>query len=146
MERNGQHISGVPNRNEFVNTQTYVNPGHFAFNEININQQYGWAIFTIAQRLENIRNDSAIVNKTMPVNSGYRNPIRNEAQPGSALNSRHIYGDAADIGRRDFNGDGNVDSLDWKRLRDVAKRLYPNVWIEDEVDTGTWVHMDWRNY
>ncbi|MFH0774027.1 MAG: fibronectin type III domain-containing protein [bacterium] len=133
----------TPNRPEFVNAQTYVNPGHFAFNEININQQYTWAIFTIAQHLENIRNVLITVpgSDLMPVNSGYRNPIRNASVPGPALNSWHIYGRAADIANQDWNNDGRVDIADQRKMETFV--LAEGGQVEPFNLTRTWVHMNW---
>jgi len=133
----------IPQRNEFVNAQTYVNPGHFPFNEININQQYRWAVFTIAQHLENIR--TVLTNQPcsdlMSVNSGYRNPIRNASIPGSAANSWHIYGRAADIANRDWNNDGRIDIDDQRKMQTLVIAEGGNT--EPFHLTPTWVHMEW---
>lgn len=126
-----------PTRAQFVNAMTYQNPGHFSFNEIN-SGSYSWAIFSIANNLENIRTD--IGNMTMTVNSGYRNPIHN-ANIGGKPESRHIYGLAADIAVIDYNGDGNVNKTDWDILATAAQQA--DAWVEPYTDTGYWVHMDW---
>ncbi len=127
-----------PARSAFVNAQTYTNPGNFSFSEIN-SGTFTWAIFTIAQHLQNIR--AAIGNQSMPVNSGYRNPIHNAAI-GGAPESRHIYGDAADIGLQDWNGDGTTDQDDWTLMYNAAHN--EGAWVEEPFSlTPTWVHMDW---
>ena len=114
-----------PARTAFVNAQTYVNPGHFVFNAINwsvnpaTGSRYNWAIFTIGQHLENIR--AAIGNQIMSVNSGYRSPIRQLQVNPTAPESRHIYGDAVDIGLRDWDGNGNTDELDYWIMRRAAE-------------------------
>ena len=128
----------LPGREEFVNEGTYVDPGHFPFSEINTGD-YSWAIFTIAQHLENIRN--AIGSQNMPVNSGYRNPVHN-ANIGGATESRHIYGDAVDIALRDYNNDGKVDREDWVYMRNAAY-TEGATYIEPFYLTPTWIHMDW---
>lgn len=135
-----------PTRGEFVDNTTYSNPGHFSFGEIN-SGDYDVAIFTIAQHLENIRE--AIGNLAMPVNSGYRNPIRN-ASVGGATNSRHIYGDAVDIGLQDWDKDGDKDEDDWILMKNAADAEGAS-YIEPYEDTKPilgvregWVHMDWR--
>jgi uncharacterized protein YcbK (DUF882 family) len=129
----------VPQRGEFVNAQSYQNPGNFSFDEIN-SGDFSVAIFSIASNLQNVRND--IKGQIMKVNSGYRNPIYN-ASVSIAKNSRHMYGDAADISsKRDFNGDGVIDRKDWKVLSDAAHNR--GACVEPFSMTGNWVHMDWR--
>lgn len=124
-----------PTRGEFVNAQTYVNPGHFSFDEINCKGDITtWAIFTITQHLENIR---AIWNQPMTVNSAYRTPIYNASlKPPGAKNSRHIYGDAADI---DVD---NNNPQEWAALCELA--VAKGACIEPYSMARGWVHMDWR--
>ena len=45
------------------------------------------------------------------VNSGFRSPLHNSGVEGSALNSRHQYGDAADVAI-DADGDGRLTAFD----------------------------------
>jgi uncharacterized protein YcbK (DUF882 family) len=45
------------------------------------------------------------------VNSGFRTPLHNSGVEGSALNSRHQYGDAADVAI-DADGDGRLTAFD----------------------------------
>ncbi len=73
----------------------------------------------------------------MIVNSAYRNPIRN-INVGGAGDSRHLYGDAADIRT---NNDHDV----WTQLALAAQNAYPD-WIEDHNGACAWVcvHADWR--
>jgi len=141
---NNNHVRAdtVPARGEFRNQQTYVNlPGHFPFDDIN-GGDYTWVIFTIAQNLENIR--TAIGNRPMDVRSGYRNPAHNAGlipNPG-APNSRHIYGDAADIANGDFNGDGDTTNDDRILMRTEAKDKGACV---EPLNLTPWhIHMDWR--
>ena len=140
----------VPHRGDFVSAATYVDPGSFAFHEIN-SGDYSVAVFAIAQHLQNIRNQFG---HPMAVNSGYRNPVHNMNLPGSAPESRHIYGRAADIDVRDFNGDGVVNGHisvdanfgscgdDWALLANEAVTEGPS-YIEPWSQTGGWVHMEW---
>ena len=84
----------------------------------------------------------------MVVTSGYRCPIHNAAI-GGAAESQHIYGTAADIAVRDWDGNGATDvdndgiDDDWETLRDAAIAAGAT-FVEPFVLTGTWVHMDWR--
>jgi len=78
--------------------------------------------------------------------SGYRHPKRNY-YIGGASRSRHIFGDAIDIGVYDVNRDGNADAKDKKLIIDILENelignrggigLYPNTKS---------VHFDLRGY
>jgi len=140
----------VPMRVALRDAMSYPNPGSFPFVEIN-DGDFNVAVFSIANHLQNIRN---VLGQPMTVNSGYRNPIHNAALPGSAPESRHIYGRAADIRVDDFNGDGVVNGSmiadpnfgavgdDWAILANLA-RNEAATFIEPWTLTGAWVHMDW---
>jgi hypothetical protein len=139
----------VPDRGEFVDVGSYVDPGNFPFAGIRGNSHYAWVLFSIAPRLEAIRS---AFGHPMNVNSAYRNPRYNVTVSGAA-ESQHIYGTAADIGVRDFNNDGAVNGNivdhpqygqvgdDWLLLALAAVGAR---YIEPFSITGTWVHMDWR--
>jgi len=126
----------VPNRGEFSNGG---GSDHFTFGELN-SGHYSWAILTSAlyAGLEATRTNYGY---PMDVSSGYRNPIRNAELPGSATESQHIYGLAADIYVRDLNGNGEIERSEWDVLKDAA--VLAGAWVEPWEDTGTWVHMDW---
>ncbi len=128
----------IPARSEFVDANSYVDPGHFSFNEINFGD-YSWAIFSIAQHCENIRTAMGC---PLTVNSGYRSPIHN-ANIGGAANSRHMYGDAVDFAVQDFNNDGQTNQTDWQMLADECENEGAT-YVEPYSMTGTWVHADWR--
>ena len=49
----------------------------------------------------------------LEVHSGFRTPLHNSGVEGSARDSRHLYGDAADVAI-DADGDGTLD--DFRRL------------------------------
>ncbi len=133
-----------PERSQFVNAQIYQNPlGHFPYDSIKSNGDINtWAIFTIEENLENVRVQ--IGNQDMIVNSGYRTPIKQLQESPQYPNGRHMYGDAADIKVKDFNGDLIVDENDWIFLRNAAKAK--NACVEPVSVSGTYsyVHMDWR--
>ncbi|HBB65916.1 MAG TPA: hypothetical protein DCZ93_01170 [Elusimicrobia bacterium] len=122
-----------PGRADFTNAATYVNPGDFPFanstSKINYGQ-YHWAVFSIGQILQDIRNEYGGV---MLTSSGYRNPRFNASLPKSDRNSPHIYGEAADI---------DVDTDDeWLELCDIA--VAHGACVEPHSISSGWVHMGW---
>lgn len=128
----------VPGRSEFINGG---GSAHFSFSEINTGD-YSWAIFTIFQNLEDVRTNYGY---PMPVNSGYRNPVKNRCRldPPGAPESRHIYGDAADIDVRDNDGDGDLAD-DSAALRQAAYNAAASYVREYPERNYSHVHMDWR--
>ncbi|MDQ8163444.1 MAG: D-Ala-D-Ala carboxypeptidase family metallohydrolase [Gemmatimonadota bacterium] len=63
------------------------------------------------------------------VHSGFRTPIHNAGVEGSARDSRHLYGDAADIAI-DADGDGTLTIFDAYRVEqavDWVERLHPEL-------------------
>jgi hypothetical protein len=123
-----------PDRTIFVDFNTYTGLGtiNFPFLEIN-DGQYSWAIFTIAHKLQDVMNDFGL---KMTVSSGYRNPVDNDTiKPTGKPNSRHIYGDAADI---DISSDA-----EWLKLCNSAVK--EGACIEPHSMAPGWVHMDWRD-
>jgi hypothetical protein len=96
----------------------------------------------------------------MRVRSGFRTPLRNTAVrgEGSARDSRHQFGDAADVyidqvgnGRMsDLNGDGRVSFADVKMILDAVERVearYPELVGGTGLYTGRngqFAHIDVR--
>jgi hypothetical protein len=112
-------------------TQT-AHSAHFSFAELNTGD-YSWAIIrdSLLTGLENTR--TSYNNQPMIVNSAYRNPARNNSV-GGASQSRHMFGDAADIAA------GNCDT--WNRL--AAAACGAGAWLEPVEQSGLGhVHMDW---
>ena len=63
------------------------------------------------------------------VHSGFRTPIHNAGVEGSARDSRHLYGDAADVAI-DADGDGKLTIFDAYRVEqavDWVERLHPDL-------------------
>jgi uncharacterized protein YcbK (DUF882 family) len=63
------------------------------------------------------------------VHSGFRTPIHNAGVEGSARDSRHLYGDAADVAI-DADGDGKLTIFDAYRVEqavDWVERLHPEL-------------------
>ena len=89
--------------------------------------------------IENL-NDHGVNAEGMRIRSGFRTPARNTAVrgEGSARDSRHQFGDAADVyidqvgnGKMsDLNGDGRVNFADVKMILDAVERVearYPEL-------------------
>lgn len=85
-------------------------------------------------------NDHGVNAEGLRIRSGFRTPARNQAVrgEGSARDSRHQFGDAADVyidqvgnGRMsDLNGDGKVNVADVKMILDAVERVegrYPEL-------------------
>jgi uncharacterized protein YcbK (DUF882 family) len=85
-------------------------------------------------------NDHGVNAEGMRIRSGFRTPARNSAVrgEGSARDSRHQFGDAADVyidhagnGKMsDLNGDGRVNFADVKMILDAVERVearYPEL-------------------
>lgn len=124
----------VPGRSAFTNSGGST---HFSFAEANWGD-YSWAIFNIYNNLESVRSNYGY---GMQVNSGYRNPVHNRCAVGGVVESRHIYGLAADIQVFDHAGDGSrVD--DWWELHDAAVAAGASVESITQGGVGH-VHMQW---
>lgn len=120
----------------------------------------------LLDKLELIADELKAMGKpsTIRVMSGFRTPQYNAhgagRRAGRARDSRHMYGDAADVyiddngdqRMDDLNGDGRVNSKDAHFLRDIAERVerrYPE--LVGGVGTyrvtrshGPFVHIDTR--
>ena len=89
---------------------------------------------------------------TLNVASGFRSPAHNGGLSGSAQDSRHMYGDAADIAI-DVNNDGVLNEIDARLLAAAAEsveRKYPDlvggIGLYITPDGGGWpyIHIDTR--
>jgi hypothetical protein len=112
------HGIPVPRRQSFTQSK---GSAHFSFAELN-SGDYGWAIISdrLLAGLETMRTE--VGDRILTITSGYRNPAHNATAGDTAVfNSRHQYGDAADVTPTDLNGDGVVDSDDRDRLADAAR-------------------------
>lgn len=58
----------------------------------------------------------------LDVHSGFRTPLYNRTVPRAADDSRHQYGDAADIAL-DANGDGRIDGRDVQAIAEAVDRV-----------------------
>ncbi len=65
----------------------------------------------------------------LEVHSGFRTPLHNSGVEGSARDSRHLYGDAADVAI-DADGDGKLTIFDAYRVEsavDWVERMHPEL-------------------
>ncbi len=86
----------------------------------------------------------------MTVNSGFRTPLHNQRVPRAASDSRHQYGDAADLAI-DVDGDGRVTYLDVlavARAVELTERDHPELvgglGLYGNRGTAPYVHIDVR--
>ncbi len=86
--------------------------------------------------------------------SGFRSPSHNGGLSGAASDSRHMYGDAADIGI-DANNDGRLTEIDARIVAaaaEMVERKYPDliggIGLYIDSDGGGWpyVHIDVRGH
>ena len=86
--------------------------------------------------------------------SGFRSPSHNGGLSGAASDSRHMYGDAADIGI-DANNDGRLTEIDARIVAaaaEMVERRYPDlvggIGLYINADGGGWpyVHIDVRGH
>lgn len=84
------------------------------------------------------------------VHSGFRTPLHNERVPRAASDSRHQYGDAADLAI-DADGDGKVTYLDGlavSRAVGLVERDHPELvgglGLYGNRGTPSYVHIDVR--
>jgi uncharacterized protein YcbK (DUF882 family) len=86
----------------------------------------------------------------MKVSSGFRTPLHNNRVPRAASDSRHQYGDAADLAI-DVDGDGRVTYLDVlavARAVELTERDHPELvgglGLYGNRGTSPYVHIDVR--
>ena len=105
---------------------------HFSFAELN-SGDYSWAIIrnSLLTGLECVRAGNG--NVALTINSGYRNPAHNAAVGGESQ-SRHMFGDAANIAS---------NTQTWDPLHDAGKSCGACVEPRSATFPGH-VHVDWR--
>jgi uncharacterized protein YcbK (DUF882 family) len=75
------------------------------------------------------RRGEARIDFDLNVHSGFRTPLHNSGVEGSARDSRHLYGDAADVAI-DADGDGRLTIFDAYRVEsavDFVERQHPEL-------------------
>ena len=118
---------------------------YFTFNELNTGN-FAWALIRDPLIIDHNNNNYGLdewrvaYGIAMTVNSAYRNPARNAAV-GGARNSRHMYGDAADI--RNVSGTIN-EYNNMAAAAGTANADYIEPWT-GPCGNGC-VHADWRNH
>jgi uncharacterized protein YcbK (DUF882 family) len=76
----------------------------------------------IIDEIARLRGVSDPLRIAVDVHSGFRTPLHNSGVEGSALNSRHQYGDAADVAI-DADGDGRFTSFDSRVVAIAAEMI-----------------------
>jgi hypothetical protein len=115
---------------------------HFTFSELN-GGDYSVALIKdqliAASSSDGLEKWRSNYGSPMTVTSAYRNPAHN-ASVGGAAQSRHMYGDAADIAT---GSDHNV----WNSMLTAAQNANAD-WTEDTSGPCGWacVHADWRSH
>ncbi|MBK8248548.1 MAG: hypothetical protein IPK85_14235 [Gemmatimonadetes bacterium] len=83
----------------------------------------------VFEEIARLRGSSDASRVAVDLHSGFRTPLHNQRVPRAASDSRHQYGDAADIAV-DANGDGRVTWLDVTliaRAVDAVERAHPEL-------------------
>ncbi len=83
----------------------------------------------VVDEVARLRGVSDPLRVAVNVHSGFRTPAHNGGVEGAAFNSRHQYGDAADVAI-DANGDGRLDALDAQLVQsaaEVVEREHPEL-------------------
>lgn len=152
------------------NRQTSVSE-HFRLEDFLTRQQAGFPqyviispklIFKLELLIEKMKSKGIHV-ENLHVMSGYRTPYYN-GSIGNGKNSRHVYGDAADIyldndrnmAMDDLNGDGKVDIKDVSQLASFIDEIdaeAENAWLAGGIgiykSNGShrgFVHLDTRGF
>jgi uncharacterized protein YcbK (DUF882 family) len=102
-------------------------------------------VFEEIARWRGSPDDSRVL---VDVHSGFRTPLHNQRVPRAAGDSRHQYGDAADIAV-DANGDGRISWLDVSliaRAVDVVERRHPDLvgGLGQYTGSSPYAHIDAR--
>lgn len=106
----------------------------------------------ILDKVELVLRQLGMENRKMRlnVNSGFRTPLYNQRVPRAASDSRHQYGDAADLAI-DVDGDGRVtylDGLSIARAVEAVERDHPELvgglGLYGYRGTAAYVHIDVR--
>ncbi|MBN1224571.1 MAG: DUF882 domain-containing protein [Candidatus Aminicenantes bacterium] len=153
------------------NEETFVSP-HFKLKQFLCKQKSSYPKFVVMKeklllKLELILdmvNQSGFQAATFHIMSGYRTPYYNHAI-GNVKNSRHIYGEAADIfideqpkdtWMDDLNRDGKIDIRDAEVLFRIVDNMYGRPWYAAFIGGlgryrkttahGPFVHVDVRGF
>jgi hypothetical protein len=132
-----RQVPWTPGCDDF--TQAVPTDSFFGFEDWRSRDQaWSWAIL----REHMVANNYCVLSNFGPaawdLRSGYRTPNHNAGTSGSAGNSRHMHGDAADTG-------ANLQS-DWDYLRFLAKDsgACGFACVEPRDLAPTWFHQDYR--
>jgi hypothetical protein len=102
----------------------------------------------VIAEIANERGDTSHVAVKVDVHSGFRTPAYNRRVPGAARDSRHQYGDAADVAI-DANGDGRITHADTRiivRAVNVVEQDHPELVGGLGLYREPYVHIDARGF
>jgi hypothetical protein len=100
----------------------------------------------VIAEIASARGDTSEVAVRVDVHSGFRTPAYNRRVPGASRDSRHQYGDAADVAI-DANGDGRISHADTKiivRAVDAVEQDHPDLIGGLGLYRQPYVHIDAR--
>jgi len=145
----GQYVSPgtpfVPACSNFTQTSGSVD---FPFDQLNTGDFPNWAILrnVLFAGLDTMQQacwdqlgpaPAPVCNFNFRITSGYRNPSDNASTPNSGQNSRHMFGDAADI--------ATSGQAQWNILRPIAKSNAVNACVEPYSVQKNYahIHVEW---
>lgn len=133
-EYHDKNVDWKPTCSDF--TQSLPAWSSYSFEQWN-SGTYSWAILK-ENLISNIECVITELGSTPSFNSGYRNPVHNESI-GGATNSRHVYGDAADLDTPAAPNNSLYDSL-----KVIAKSMCGVACVEPRSLSPGHFHADYR--
>jgi hypothetical protein len=123
-----------PAAGDFVNQNTYQDPGHFTWSEVQSRDGALWAILT-SSLLNGLEQTRSNYGGSLTLAGAYCTPDYNASLQDSATCSDHIYGRAADI-------DTNNDCSTWNAVAAAANAA--GAWVEPlSASKKGHVHASW---
>ncbi len=122
-----------PAAGDFVNQNTYQDPGHFSWNEVQSHDGASWAL-VISGLLNGLEQTRSNYGNALNLSRAYSTPDYN-ASVGGENCSDHTYGEAADILTND-------NCTAWNAIAKAASDA--GAWIESiSKSTSNHVHVSW---
>ncbi len=136
----------TPSCTDFTDNASLGGP-YYYLNTLKGSDVYNWALiqYPLVEPSGDQRGLNAWVAKILTMgystpgfNSGYRTPTYNSTLAGSAANSRHLFGDAADL--------ESGTCATWTDFDNAAVNAAAPTFVEDQAGSGCGhVHADWRS-